>query len=105
MSRKGLPNLSHRPSRAAAETLWQEEALCQQVPVEFFPNKGDRETAETAKRVCKLCPVIAECLEYALTHDEWAGVWGGMSERQRRELKRARRDKVAHVPATGMVSR
>lgn len=99
------PGVAQLRAQLGRDTRWQADALCQQVPAEFFPNKGDREAAETAKRVCKLCPVIAECLEYALSHDEWAGVWGGMSERQRRELKRARRDKVAHVPATGMVSR
>jgi WhiB family redox-sensing transcriptional regulator len=38
--------------------------------------------------VCRSCDVRAECLEYALEHDERFGIWGGMSERERRRLKR-----------------
>ena len=41
-----------------------------------------------AKRVCRSCDVRAECLEYALENDERFGIWGGMSERERRRLKR-----------------
>ena len=41
-----------------------------------------------AKRVCLSCDVRSECLEYALAHDERFGIWGGLSERERRRLKR-----------------
>jgi WhiB family transcriptional regulator, redox-sensing transcriptional regulator len=70
------------------ETLpWQEEALCAQTdPEAFFPEKGG--STREAKRVCSRCDVRADCLEYALGHDERFGIWGGLSERERRRLKR-----------------
>jgi len=72
-----------------AELRWQERALCAETdPEAFFPEKGG--STREAKRVCRSCEVRAECLEYALEHDERFGIWGGMSERERRRLKRDR---------------
>ena len=69
------------------ELDWQDRALCAQTdPEAFFPEKGG--STREAKRVCRSCEVRAECLEYALEHDERFGIWGGMSERERRRLKR-----------------
>jgi WhiB family redox-sensing transcriptional regulator len=66
---------------------WQEEALCAQTdPEAFFPEKGG--STREAKRICVGCEVKTECLEYALMHDERFGIWGGLSERERRRLKR-----------------
>ena len=66
---------------------WQERALCAQTdPEAFFPEKGG--STREAKRVCMSCEVRAQCLEYALAHDERFGIWGGLSERERRRLKR-----------------
>src|SRR5690606_21843970 len=66
---------------------WQERALCAQTdPEAFFPEKGG--STREAKKVCGSCDVRTECLEYALEHDERFGIWGGMSERERRKLKR-----------------
>ncbi len=66
---------------------WQEMALCAQTdPEAFFPEKGG--STREAKRVCTGCEVRSECLEYALEHDERFGIWGGLSERERRKLKR-----------------
>ncbi|WP_029068395.1 WhiB family transcriptional regulator [Jonesia quinghaiensis] len=66
---------------------WQERALCAQTdPEAFFPEKGG--STREAKRVCTACDVKAECLEYALANDERFGIWGGLSERERRKLKR-----------------
>ncbi|WP_416380828.1 WhiB family transcriptional regulator [Georgenia sp. H159] len=66
---------------------WQERALCAQTdPEAFFPEKGG--STREAKRVCTVCEVRAECLEYALANDERFGIWGGLSERERRKLKR-----------------
>jgi WhiB family redox-sensing transcriptional regulator len=73
---QGTPDLS-----------WQERALCAQTdPEAFFPEKGG--STREAKRVCLSCDVRSECLEYALGHDERFGIWGGLSERERRRLKR-----------------
>ena len=69
------------------ELSWQERALCAQTDREaFFPEKGG--STREAKRVCLSCDVRGECLEYALGHDERFGIWGGLSERERRRLKR-----------------
>ena len=67
---------------------WQERALCAETdPESFFPEKGG--STREAKRICSGCEVRQECLEYALAHDERFGIWGGLSERERRKLKRA----------------
>jgi WhiB family redox-sensing transcriptional regulator len=68
---------------------WQERALCAQTdPEAFVPEKGG--STREAKRICESCEVRAECLEYALDHDERFGIWGGYSERERRRLKQRR---------------
>ena len=70
------------------EPDWQERALCAQTdPEAFFPEKGG--STREAKRICSGCEVRAECLEYALANDERFGIWGGLSERERRRLRRA----------------
>lgn len=66
---------------------WQERALCAQTdPEAFFPEKGG--STREAKKVCSSCDVRAECLDYALANDERFGIWGGLSERERRKIKR-----------------
>ena len=66
---------------------WQTDALCSQTdPEAFFPEKGG--STRDAKRICTTCDVRDQCLEYALQNDERFGIWGGLSERERRKLKR-----------------
>lgn len=66
---------------------WATEAKCLNAdPDVFFPEKGG--STREAKRICAECTVRVDCLEYALEHDERFGIWGGMSERERRKLKR-----------------
>lgn len=65
---------------------WQAEALCAQTdPEAFFPEKGG--STNEAKLVCQCCLVRTECLDYALANDERFGIWGGLSERERRRLR------------------
>jgi len=67
---------------------WQDRALCAQTdPEAFFPEKGG--STREAKKVCLGCDVRAECLEYALMKDERFGIWCGLSERERRRLKKS----------------
>ena len=67
---------------------WAERALCAQTdPEAFFPEKGG--STREAKKVCLGCDVRSECLEYALANDERFGIWGGLSERERRRLKKS----------------
>jgi WhiB family redox-sensing transcriptional regulator len=86
------PQLSLVPTRVDSEAdsvddQWQEKALCAQTdPEAFFPEKGG--STREAKRICLGCEVKDECLDYALAHDERFGIWGGLSERERRRLKR-----------------
>jgi WhiB family transcriptional regulator, redox-sensing transcriptional regulator len=76
-----------RDLTAHDEAGWQERALCAQTdPEAFFPEKGG--STREAKKVCLSCDVRGDCLEYALAHDERFGIWGGLSERERRKLKK-----------------
>jgi WhiB family redox-sensing transcriptional regulator len=71
------------------DLAWQDRALCSQTdPEAFFPELGG--SSREAKRVCRSCEVRAECLDYVLAHDDIGrfGVWGGLSERERRRLRR-----------------
>lgn len=77
------------------EVDWS-DALCAQTdPDAFFPEHGDPagygNSVEAAKRVCRLCPLQADCLDYALANDERYGVWGGTSERDRSRLRSHRK--------------
>lgn len=70
-----------------AELGWQDRALCAETDPEiFFPEKGG--SVRDPKRVCARCEVRAECLEYAMDTGQPYGVWGGLTERERRRLKR-----------------
>jgi len=86
----GVRRPSQTPERADAEDTalgWQADALCAQTdPEAFFPEKGG--STRDAKRICTTCDVRDQCLEYALQNDERFGIWGGLSERERRKLKR-----------------
>jgi WhiB family redox-sensing transcriptional regulator len=73
----------------AGDRRWQERANCLGVdPDLFFPERGA--STREAKAVCGGCEVKADCLEYALDNGEKFGIWGGLSERERRRLRRQR---------------
>ena len=88
----GRPQLSLVPDHPVTDPeivddQWQERALCAQTdPEAFFPEKGG--STREAKRICLGCEVKDACLEYALANDERFGIWGGLSERERRRIKR-----------------
>jgi WhiB family transcriptional regulator, redox-sensing transcriptional regulator len=73
---------------------WRQQAAClDEDPELFFPvgTTGPAlEQVEQAKQVCRSCVVIEECLEWALQSNQDAGVWGGLSEDERRTLRRSR---------------
>jgi WhiB family transcriptional regulator, redox-sensing transcriptional regulator len=84
--RLGIPGI-RRPDDDEGQLAWQADALCAQTdPEAFFPEKGG--STRDAKKICTQCEVKAECLEYALANDERFGIWGGLSERERRRLRR-----------------
>jgi hypothetical protein len=66
---------------------WQDDALCRVVRVNFFPERHEFEAVRLAKTVCAECPVQVACLAYALANHEQHGIWGGLSERQRRQIR------------------
>jgi WhiB family redox-sensing transcriptional regulator len=66
---------------------WRDQALCAQSdPEAWFPEAGEH--AELAKAICRTCPVQAPCLAYALDRPGLRGIWGGLSERERRAARR-----------------
>lgn len=75
---------------------WEAYAACRETPLPlFFPTRGDSETPAFIRRFCNLCPVKAECLEYALQQRERHGIWGGTTEKERRALQALRRRGVS----------
>lgn len=70
---------------------WKAKAACRGMDPElFYPERGDWVAVENARAICATCNVTAECLDYALGMAEGLGIWGGYSERQRRQMKRKR---------------
>ena len=71
------------------EPTWHDFANCLGVdPDLFFPERGA--STREAKEVCRGCVVRPDCLEFALANGEKFGIWGGMSERERRRIRRQR---------------
>lgn len=70
-------------------TAWMRQALCAQTdPEVFFPEKGGNN--RLAMAVCAACPVLDDCREWALTQEDFHGICGGMSyrDRQRERVRR-----------------
>jgi len=75
------------PALDGAAADWRARARCRETdPDSFFPDFG--EDATVAKKVCRACPVRTECLLQAFATDEQWGVWGGLTDLERRRLKR-----------------
>jgi WhiB family transcriptional regulator, redox-sensing transcriptional regulator len=69
---------------------WRQKAACRGLDPEiFYPTSDD--AADSAKIVCSACAVRTACLEYALSHRENDGIWGGATEKERRRIVRQRR--------------
>jgi WhiB family redox-sensing transcriptional regulator len=76
------------------EMAWADRGLCAEVDAElWFPEKGG--SSRQAKMICRACPVRIECLNFALDRNERFGIYGGLTERERRDLKRASRKAAA----------
>lgn len=84
--RLGVPGV-RREDGEDNPLAWQSDSLCAQTdPEAFFPEKGG--STRDAKKICTSCQVRAQCLRYALSNDERFGIWGGLSERERRRLRK-----------------
>lgn len=74
---------------ATDDLAWQDLANCRGAdPDLFFPERGA--STRTAKGICRECSVRLECLEFAIVSSEKFGIWGGLSERERRKIRRER---------------
>ena len=72
---------------------WRQDGACRGADVNvFFPETEDDEAVAPAKAICASCPVRVECLEFALATRQDDGVWGGLTETERRRLRRRRRE-------------
>lgn len=85
--------MTYGPTQLAAELAadWRARAACSGYPnTLFFPSidAPDEAPLAKAKAICAVCPVIDDCLEYALETNQRAGIWGGTSERERKSLRR-----------------
>ena len=78
------PASDHRPD-------WRDHAACRDADPELFFPDGDLRSAlaqvKTAKLICRGCPVSATCLSWALDSNQEAGIWGGLTEDERRRLQ------------------
>jgi WhiB family transcriptional regulator, redox-sensing transcriptional regulator len=72
---------------------WHGRGLCAaNDPDDFFPSNGD--PGMNGRRICAACPVRDDCLNYAIAADE-LGIWGGLDQQERRNLKRKRQRRKA----------
>jgi hypothetical protein len=67
----------------------KEQIPCTNYPELFFPDKADGESAGQAKRLCRSCPVLAQCGIYGIQFERY-GVWGGLTPVERRAIRKAR---------------
>jgi len=81
------------PLRDPVDT-WGQLAACRGSDLELFYSL-DEADQEQALAICRTCPVIAECLDHAMTHREAFGVWGGTRETERRRIFRRERRRRA----------
>ena len=75
------------------DVRWREDAACRGIDTDVFFPATDEE-AEEAKAICASCPVREECLEFALQTRQEDGVWGGLTETERRRLRRRLRERA-----------
>jgi WhiB family redox-sensing transcriptional regulator len=74
---------------AKGELSWQDYANCRGADADlFFPERGA--STRKAKAICGACEVKGKCLDYAIEMGEKFGIWGGLSERERRRVRRER---------------
>lgn len=83
------------PNEQLTQAIAQEGGVtpCQNAPDIFFPELHEENVVQTyrmARSLCNHCPIIAECLNYALTTNQTEGMWGGLSPVERRQLLRKR---------------
>lgn len=93
------------PDREAARQslvpVWP-EAACRGSGLDWFPSRHDLRAEAAAINVCRTCPHQVECLAWAVEHDE-CGIWGGVTERERRRVRDRGRREIRHGTEAGAV--
>lgn len=89
-----MSNLASALALAVADDSWRDTALCRDTDPELFFPVGTTGLAvvaqSNAKQVCRACEVQRECLDYALATNQDSGIWGGLTEEERRVIRRQR---------------
>lgn len=106
LSADAIAELNGRPSSLAtappdpdSDSAWMADGNCRlHPPATFFPSDGVG--VDKARKICRDCPVMGRCLDYALEERIDHGVWGGCSERERRRILKTRRQDAAAVSIT-----
>jgi len=94
--------LNTAPHDPDSETAWMADGNCRlHPPATFFPSDGVG--VDRARKICRDCPVVASCLEYALDARIDHGVWGACSERERRRILKRRRDELTASASSAAV--
>lgn len=82
---------------------WTRQAACsslEDISI-FFPERGQNKEGNEAKRICVSCPVRKPCLDYAVRNNQDIGIWGGLNEKERRYINKAKR--IAICPGCKLV--
>ncbi|PIE32047.1 MAG: WhiB family transcriptional regulator [Ilumatobacter coccineus] len=89
-----MSNLASSSALNESDDQWRDDALCRNTDPELFFPVGRTGTAlisiDHAKQVCSECGVVQACLDFALDTNQDSGVWGGLSEDERRSVRRKR---------------
>jgi WhiB family redox-sensing transcriptional regulator len=93
---EGVVHRSLIEALAIYDLSWQDYANCRGADADlFFPERGA--STRKAKSICGACQVKVECLEFAIVHSEKFGIWGGLSERERRRIRKERAAQTRRV--------
>ncbi|WP_172653034.1 WhiB family transcriptional regulator [Rhodococcus opacus] len=87
---------STSPRSVTDSRNWQLKAECRGANPGLFYDDSDTSDHDAARRMCGLCPVRRDCLQYALDYSEQHGIWGGLDAIERRKYRWLR-----CVPMTG----
>jgi WhiB family redox-sensing transcriptional regulator len=79
------------PVEAVIDSDWEDRAACKNMPADMFYPEDNGAEMEAAKAVCRVCPVREDCLEHSLATRDFEGVRGGLNQRERKRLAKARR--------------
>ena len=87
LMKPGAPDIAHTPREVLNRPGWHAKAVCRGQGVSRWVLDSRMASYASQKAVCEMCPVQAECLEYALGHPELVGCWGGTNDLERRRMR------------------